>query len=423
MDVTTNLIFLILLLLLSGFFSGSETALFALGKLQRRRLERSQERSSKDVLRLLSNPKRLLITILIGNMSVNTLSSATATALCLALFGDAGLGVAVPVMTVLLLIFGELTPKVFAVRNSELFSRRVSRPLLFFGKAMSFLVSLLEVLTDAIIEFLAPSRTKTEPSVTRDELAVLLQMGEEAGELRRREKELIDYIFDFQETIVREVMTPRVEILGLKRSWSPRKMKEVIKECRSARMPVYHKDLDDIDGILYTKDFLLSSSDRVEEFIHEVYFIPETKKVQNLLQDFRERALSIAIVLDEYGAVVGLVTLEDLLEEIFGEVYDEDEQSKEEIRKLEDGRFKFKGGTSTDDVAEVLGIEIIDEGEDEDYDTIAGFCLAKLGRIARKGDQFSVNGWRFKVSKTFKRRIVELEAISDELGPGGGGNT
>ena len=332
MNVTTSLLFLFVLLLFSGFFSGSETALFALSKLQRKRLERQGRKGSRRVIELLAAPKRLLITILIGNMSVNTLSSATATALCLALFGDAGIGIAVPAMTILLLIFGELTPKVFAVRNSEAFSLRVAHPLSAFGKLVSLPVAVVEPLTDVVIEFLAPAHLKAEPAVTKGELEVLVQMGEEAGEVRQREKELVDYIFEFQETVVREVMTPRVEIDGIKGDWPAEKVREAIRSSRSARMPVYQKEIDDIDGILYTKRYLLSGQDEISDFIEEPYFIPESKKIQALLQDFREKALSIAVVLDEYGGVVGLVTLEDLLEEIFGEVYDEDEQDEVEIR-------------------------------------------------------------------------------------------
>ena len=411
MDVTTSLLFLGILLLLSGFFSGSETALFALSKLQRKRLERQGRDGSHRVLELLSAPKRLLITILIGNMSVNTLSSATATALCLALFGDAGIGIAVPAMTILLLIFGELTPKVFAVRNCEAFSLRVSSPLSAFGKLVSLPVAIVEPLTDVVIEFLAPAHLKAEPAVTKDELEVLVQMGEEAGEVRQREKELVDYIFEFQETVVREVMTPRVEMDGIKGDWPAEKIRAAIRSSRSARMPVYQKEIDDIDGILYTKRYLLSGQDEIKDYIEKPYFIPESKKIQALLQDFREKALSIAIVLDEYGGVVGLVTLEDLLEEIFGEVYDEDEQYEEEIRLFEDGSYKVRGQTSIDDVSETLGIQLVDD-EEEEYDTIAGFCLAHLGRIAWRGDEFQAHGHRFRITKTVKRRIVEVAIIS-----------
>ena len=410
MDVSISLVFLAILLVFSGFFSGSETALFALSKLQRRRLERQGGSGSGRVLSLLARPKRLLITILIGNMSVNTLSSATATALCLALFGDAGIGVAVPAMTILLLIFGELTPKVFAVRNCEKFSLRVSRPLSAFGKLVALPVAIVEPLTDVVIEFLAPAQKKNEPSVTKDELEVLVQMGEEAGEVRHREKELVDYIFEFQETVVREVMTPRVEIDGVKGEWSAEKICEAIRSSRSACMPVYHKDLDDIDGILYTKRYLLSGQEEIGPYVEKPYFIPESKKIQALLQDFREKALSIAIVLDEYGGVVGLVTLEDLLEEIFGEVYDENETDEEEIRENEDGTYRILGRAPIDDVSETLGVQLADE--DEDYDTIAGFCLARLGRIAWRGDEIREEGFRFRVTKTVKRRIVEVMVSS-----------
>jgi len=406
--------FLLVLLCLSGFFSGSETALFSLSKIQRRRLERRSDRSAKRVSRLLAKPKRLLVTILLGNMSVNTLSSATATALCLAAFGDVGIGVAVPVMTLLLLIFGELTPKVLAVRNAEAFSLWIARPLEAFGRLVSWPSAVLEALTDSMIETLAPVRGVVEPVVTVDELSVLMKMGAEAGELETREKELVDYIFEFQETVVREVMTPRVEIDGVKNGWSVDKVCEVIRSNRSARVPVFTESFDDIYGILHARRYLLSKSDAIEPFIDDAYFVPEGKKVHDLLQDFRERSIKMAIVLDEHGGVVGLVTLEDLLEEIFGEVYDEDDEEENRIVEHSDGSYSFAGDAPIDDVSECLGVDLT--GDESDYDTIAGCCMAYLGRIPRRGDSITIDGWELEIARVAKRRILEVVATCEARG-------
>lgn len=408
-------------LVLSAFFSGSETAIFSLSTIQRRRLERAGQGAARTVTELLAQPKRLLVTILIGNMSVNTLSSSTATAVCLALLGDAGLGVAVPLMTVLLLIFGELTPKVLAVRTAESFSLRVAGPLRAFGRVIRLPVRAIEGLTDSVIDLLAPSRKSGEPVVTVDELSVLVKMGEESGELQRREKELVEFIFEFQETVVREIMTPRVEIDAVCRSWTAEGIRSAIRHSRSARMPVYTEDLDDIDGILITKRFLLSGAGSLDAFVERPYFIPEGKKVQELLQDFRERGIEMAVVLDEHGGVVGLVTLEDLLEEIFGEVYDEDDEDDEDFVSLPDGAFRILGRSSVDDASALLGVPLAED--DDEFDTVAGLCMARLGRIPWRGDEVVLPGWSLRVTKTVKRRVVEVVATPQPsaLPPADGG--
>jgi CBS domain containing-hemolysin-like protein len=393
-------------LLLSAFFSGAETSLFSLSKLQKKKLERKATRGALTALALLEQPRKLLITILIGNVTVNTLSSIFATSLCLALFGDYGIGVAVPVMTILLLIFGELSPKVFAFTNSERFSVVVAMPLKKLSFILAIPIKLIHFLTDSIINFLAPLNFPTPNSLTSNEFEMLFKLGAEAGEVRTRERKLVGDIFDFEETVVREVMTPRVEIDALKAGSSLKSFVSQINQARSARMPVYSEDIDDIYAILDTKRFLLSEQESIEPFCSVPFFVPESKRVKSLFQDFRERAISIAVVLDEYGGVVGIISLEDILEELFGEVYDENEPAEVPVKALESGGFRLLGKADIDDVLEETGISL--SSEEDEYDTVAGFCMARIGRIPREGEEFVYEGYTFRVLKTARRTVFEV---------------
>lgn len=406
MSISTSLFILFLLLILSAFFSGAETSLFSLSKVQKKKLERKGTKEAMTVLGLLEKPRKLLITILIGNVSVNTLSSIFATSLCLALFGDYGLGIAVPVMTILLLIFGELSPKVFAVTNSERFSVVVAGPLKRLSFILAFPIKLIHFLTNAIINFLAPLNSLTPKSLTSNEFEMLFKLGAEAGEVRKRERKLVGDIFEFEETVVREVMTPRVEIDALKAGSSLKVLVSQINHSRSARMPVYREDIDDVYSILDTKQFLLSEQNSIESFCSVPFFVPESKRVKALFQDFRERAISIAVVLDEYGGVVGIISLEDILEELFGEVYDENEPAEVPVIALENGGFRLLGKADIDDVFEETGLSL--SSEEDEYDTVAGFCMASIGRIPREGEEFVYGGYTFRVLKTARRTVFEV---------------
>ena len=406
MDIAVSIFPLFILLLLSAFFSGAETALFSLSKVQKKKLERKGSRESSIVLSLLERPRKLLITIVIGNITVNTLSSAFATSLCLAIFGTYGIGVAVPVMTILLLIFGELSPKVFAVTHNEAYSFFVCRPLELMSRVLVIPIRIVKFLTDAVIDFLAPMSTAGEKTLTSNEFEMLFKLGAEAGEVRNREKELVGDIFEFEETLVREVMTPRGKIDGIKAGLPYEETVTIVRACRSARMPVYREDIDDVFAILDTKQFLLSGSESIDEFCVEPFFIPESRRVKALLEDFRERAISMAIALDEYGGVAGIVSLEDIMEELFGEVYDENEPAEVPILTVADDCFRISGKADIDDVSEETGVSL--SGDNDEYDTVAGFCMAQIGRIPREGEVFVYEGYRFRILKTARRTVFEV---------------
>jgi len=404
--IVTNLFILVLLLLFSAFFSGSETALFGLSKIQRKKLERNDDLASKSVVSLLETPRKLLITIVIGNVSVNTLSSSFVTAVSLGIFGSYGLGVAVPLMTVLLLIFGELSPKVFAITNSEKFSLAVARPIKWLSKVLVLPIKFLQFITDAMIDFFAPSTSAREKSLTVDEFEMLFKIGVETGEVQQRESELVDDIFEFEETVVREVMTPRGEVDAIKATESVEEAIKQIRLARSARMPLCHDDIDDIYAIVDTKKFLLSGEKSYEAFCDTPFFVPESKRVKAVLQDFREKAIAMAVVLDEYGGVAGIITLEDVLEELFGEVYDEDEPGEQLVETVDKNNFKLLGKAHIDDVAQATGLSL--SGEDDEYDTIAGFCMAQIGRLPKQGESFLYEGYTFRILKTAKRTVFEV---------------
>lgn len=398
---------LVLLLLVgSGFFSGSETALFGLSRMKRKALESGGEEAAARVLALLERPRTLLITILIGNTFVNVALSALGTSLAEDLVGgERGLGIAIFGVTSLLLVVGEVLPKVLAVRYGEAFSMRVAPGLSRLHRWLLGVTQLVEALTQAILR-----RVPKEDSSTLDEneLVTLLKIGEERGAIASGEAELVEGILALRATDAEEVMTPRVELQGIPWNPPPGDLIERIRASRRQVLPLYGEDLDDLVGVLEARAFLLAGEQaRVEDFVVQPYLIPETKTLADLLEDFRSEGLSYALVLDEHGGLSGLVTLEDVLEEIFGEVYDRSEIAEEEIRPIPLG-YRILGRTVLDDVEEVLGVTFEEEDDDE-VTTLGGFVMSRLGRLARRGDVVHHEGWDFSVSHVLRRRIVSLD--------------
>ncbi len=406
--MASDLLLISVLLVLSAFFSGSEAALFSLSRLQRRRLEREGS-GGASIVRLLSIPRRLLVTILIGNMFVNIASSSVCTTLSVKLFGMAGVGISVAVMTFLLLIFGEITPKVFAVRNNERFSLVVAPVLSAFSRLIAGPACLLEKVCDWVLARLDSEEevSQDEPVITEGELEMLVKMGEEEGTLRRREKELLDYILEFKNISVKEVMTPRVEVKAVDVSLPLDKLAGTVRMYRHSRVPMYEGNIDEVVSILHVRPFLLGGASSLEGCTSSPYFVPENKKLVDLLQDFQQQGVDLALVIDEYGALMGLVTMEDALEEIFGEVYDEDDPREEELVRVADNVWLARGTASFSEVIESTGF--VPEGlEEDEVTTIAGFLMNRLSRIPRKGDVVREGEWEFTVTKCSRRRILEV---------------
>lgn len=394
-----------LLLLGSGFFSGSETALFGLSRLRRKALERRGEGAAARVLELLKHPRRLLITILIGNTFVNVALSALGTTVADRLVGGGNsLGVAITVVTLLLLVVGEVLPKVLAVRYGETFSLTVAPNMDRFRRLVAPVTRAFESLTQALLRRL-PRQDKGEV-LEEGELVTLLKIGAERGEIGTGEADLVRGILALRGSEALEVMTPRVELDALRWEPAPEDLADAVRTLGRQRVPVYGEDIDDLKGIFEARSFLLAGRDaNPEDFVARPYMIPEGKKLADLLEDFQTRGVQVAMVLDEYGGVSGLITLEDILEEIFGEVYDPGDEV--EVRPIEDG-FRILGKASLEDVGETLGIDFEDEEEDE-VATMGGFVMSQLGRLPRRGDVAAYEGWHFEVAHVLRRRVMAVE--------------
>ncbi len=397
-----KLFLIIILLLLSAFFSGSETALFSLDALTLRKLER-QGKNTRHIKFLLSNPVQLLATILIGNMLVNTSASVLVSSIAIQAFGDLGMGMAIGIMTLLLLLFGEITPKTLALERAATISFLCARPLIYFAKVIFPLRRPLRRITDSLIPVWTKPQTN-EPTVTEEELKTIIDLGQREGVVAKQEREMIRAVLEFTDTDVREVLTPRVDIKAISIDSSQEQALQLAREYRHSKIPIYKNNLDKIMGVIYAKELFLHPKRKFTELIKPVLFVPDTKQIDELLQMFERQKLKIAIVVDEYGGTDGMVTMEDLLEEIFGEIYDEFETPEKLIEDLGDNRYRIVGKMTIKDVNEALRLNL----PEEEYETIAGLVMDRLGKIPAVGEKVKENNIVLTVDKRIAKRITSV---------------
>jgi putative hemolysin len=405
----THFFLLFLLLILSGFFAATETALFSVNKVKIRRLAEEGNRKAKRLNKMLGNPNRLKSTILIGNNVVNIGATALATSLAIGLFGSKGAGIATAVMTTLILVLGEITPKTLAARKAEAFSLAVGNCLNYLGIVLSPLISFLDFLTRGLVQVMGGEK-KEHPFITEEELRMLVNVGEEEGFIDEDEREMIDSILEFDDTLVREVMVPRIDIIAVSVNEPLEEIINLVLEVGHSRIPVYEQNIDNIIGVLYAKDLLKPLSNREEEIpavrqlIRPAYYVPETKKVRDLLKELRKEKVHMAIVLDEYGGTAGLVTIEDLIEEIVGDIQDEYDQEEVRIETLPDGSYLVDARTSIYDINELLDLDL----PDDEFDTISGLVFHSLGRIPNSGQELELGDLYVVVKEVIGRRITKL---------------
>ncbi len=402
-------IILILLLLLSGFFSSSETALFSISRTKARHLAKLPGKANALIKKMKDNPHRLLSTILIGNNAVNVAASAIAARLAIDLFKDYNIGVASSyaigvvtlIMTFLILVFGEVIPKSTATRNSVLVARMVIYPIFW----CSLLFKPIVVFLDFIPKI--TGRIKQTPSVTEEELMTFVEVVEEEGEIKEQEKELIHNIFEFDDTNASEIMTPRADMFVIEAD-HPLDLK-VIAESGFTRIPVIEESIDNVVGILNVKDILAYHAKGetvmdVRKTMRSPYFVPEHKKLDSLLGQFKKRKTHLAIVVDEHGGVSGLITMEDALEELVGEIRDETDKEEPLIIRQKNKDWIVLGKTDIDEVNEIIGMNIPDSA---DYDTFSGYVLEKIGRIPSENEKFTIGDFDIVVKSMDGNRIKE----------------
>jgi len=409
----------------SGFFSGAETALTALGKLRAKRLltELDEEEHEGFRTRLqfwLDHSQDILVSILIGNNMVNIGASALATVVATEIFlnlvGVArslawGSGTAVGVMTFLILVFGEITPKSYAKQNPERFARFILPPIIGFYRGFYPLIVFMRGLTRFLIRMVGGRLPQEKNRITEEELKSLVLAGREEGTLEESELQMLHSVFEFDETVVREIMVPRIDIRALEVDERFDGVIEVARETGYSRLPVCEDSLDQIVGILNIKD-LLTRIDRQgggEDFdlrgvVRPAYFVPESKKVNQLLGEFRRNQVHMAIVVDEYGGTSGLITLEDILEQIVGEIQDEYDQERDWVLKIRDGTYLVDARIDLDDLAERLDRELPTEA----YDSLGGMAVEEMGKIPDEGEQFHWDDMTFVVVSADPKRVKKI---------------
>lgn len=416
-------VLLAFLLLASGFLSGSETALTALGEWKIRQLREEGHDPSGAFALLEKNPTRFITTLLIGNNLVNIAATALVTQMSIQASRQMGfseslaVGYATGIMTLLVLIFGEITPKSIAVHNAVGFSRLVIRPVWVLSIVLYPVGRFFAFVTTTILRALRLEPTSS-PLITENELRLMLRSAEESGVIEEQEERMIKGIIDLEETVVREVMTPRVDVVAARRDTTLDEFRSIVTEHGYSRVPVYGEGIDDVQGIVHAHDLLpyLGQSDAlstttVGDLMSGVSYVPETLSVLALLRDMRQRKMHMAIVVDEFGGTSGLVTLEDVIEEITGEIYDEtDDVEDDDVVSDGDGTFIIQASAHLEEVGEALKMVFDDEGE---YDTLAGFLIARFGTIPTPGDALEYDGARFEIVEADERRVSTVRVTLD----------
>jgi len=390
---------LVLLVIFSAFFSGSETALMALNKLKLKHQSKEGRRGAKVLENILRHPDSLIGTILLGNNLVNVASSALATSLAISLWGsEMGMLYATLLMTLVLLIFAEVTPKTFSAYHSEGVSYMVARPLKLLMVLLRPFVLFVTFFSNGIIKAMGIKRTRSDV-LTEAELKTMILLGEEAGVLGSRKKEMLHGILDLREISVKDVMVPRMDMFAIDMELPVDEIKKKILSAPFSRIPVFREDIEKIAGILIVNDFLkaLASGKKIqlEEIIVPPYFIPESKDIQEQLTDFQKKRVHMAIILDEFGGIEGLVTMEDLLEEIVGDIWDESDSRERWVVKHRDGSMTFDGKLTIRDLAKELGVDF----PEDEFNTVAGLLLHGLGTIPSQGDSLKYLGFEFTAVK------------------------
>ncbi len=411
--LTIELTLLIICLFLSGFFSSSETALFSISKIKALHVAKDESQTGRLIMLMKEDSHTLLTTILIGNNLVNISASAIATSIAIQQFQSNAVGIATGVMTLLILVFGEIFPKSFASHNNILVARMVIFPLYWLSKIFFPLIFLLN-----IIPKLHGSIDNPHETVTEDELMTMVEVVEGEGEIKEEEKEYITNIFEFDDTSCSEIMTPRADMYVLDATQTL-DIEEILKTGYS-RIPVFEDSIDNIIGILHVKELFSyyqractanSSSDLdIRQIMKKPYFIPESKKLDSLLQDFKQKKNHLAVIVDEHGGVSGIVTLEDVVEEIVGEIIDETDRLAPDIVRLKGNKWLVTGKMDIDDLNKEIDIQV---PESSNYDTFSGYFLEKIGRIPSAGESIILDKWKISVKEMDGNRIQSFIIIKE----------
>ena len=385
------LVFLFFLcIILSAFFSGSEVALLSITRSKVRTLLAKGGESAQALATLKRSPDHIIITVLIANTLVNVGAASIATSLAIEAFGSIGIGIATGITVLLLLVFGEIGPKMFAVRFTEPVALSVARPILVLATVLSPILWVF----DRLSRSMELTKAFAKPAITEEELRGWIEIGREEGTLEKEEQQMLFNVLEFGDTTAREVMTPRVNVTMIDERDTLAQAVGVFKETGFSRLPVFSGEKGNVTGLLNVKEvFPVALEQRqgvaIRDLMHEPYFAPETAKIDDVLRELQKRKIHMGFVLDEYGEFSGIITVEDILEELVGEILDEYDQDEPEIQTVEPGVYLVNGHVTVRDANDRLGLTL---PEEPSYDTMGGLVIERLGHIPRRGDMVSIDG-------------------------------
>jgi len=396
------------MLCLSAFFSSAETALTTVNKMRVRTLAEAGNKRAIMLAKVTENPGKMLSTILVGNNIVNLSASAIMTTLAMQTFGSKAVGVATGILTLIILVFGEITPKTVSTLNAEKIALAYANVIYWLVILMTPVIFLINQLSMGVLFLLRIDPKKKQDSITEDELRTIVKVSHEEGVIEMEEKKMINNVFDFGDSLAKDIMIPRIDMVMVDADITYEDLLEVFREERFTRVPVYEKSTDNVIGIINMKDLLLFDQNGdflVRDFLRQPLYTYEFKKTAELMMEMRKTFNNIVIVLDEYGATAGLITLEDMLEEIVGEIRDEyDEDEEDEVREVAPGEYIVEGAMKLDDLNDMLDLNL----ESEDYDSIGGLIIGQLEHLPEQGEEVLYENLRLIVDQVEKNRIDKV---------------
>ena len=417
MDPTeiTNIILLIILIALSSLFSCSETAFLSVNKIKIRNMAEEGSKKAKTIEKMLNNSDRLFSAILVGNNIVNIGASSLSTATIMSIFGDGAeiIAYATGIMTLLILIFGEITPKSLATKNADSLALTLTPFVKFTYVVATPVVLFLNIITGFFIRLLGGDKTGG-PTLTEEELKTIVTVGHEEGVIEKEEKEMIHNVFEFGETEIKEIMTPRIHVESLPSDCTYDELMDIYHQGRFSRYPVHDESFDEIIGVLNVKDLLFYDIDRdhfdVKDYMRDTFVVYEFNQVNDVFASMRKEHATLAIVLDEYGVMSGIVTFEDIVEEIVGEIDDEYDDNDYSVIKINDHEFLVDGSLNLNEVNDELGTHF----ESEDFESIGGLVLGEFSGVPKVNDRIHFANTTIIICKMHKNRIEQLRILIKE---------
>lgn len=405
-----QLLFVVVLLILSAFFSSAETALTTSNKIRLKGLADEGDKRAKRVLEITGDSGKMLSAILIGNNIVNLSASSIATALAIKLFGNAGAGIATGTLTILVLIFGEISPKTLATIHADKIALAYSGVIWGLMKILTPVIFIINKLSIGFLRLLRVNVSNEPVPLTEAELRTIVDVGHQTGVIEQEEHEMINNVFDFGDSQAKEIMVPRIDMTFADINSTYEELIDIFRKDKFTRLPIYEDSIDNVIGIINMKDLLLYETSKdsfsVRSILRKPYYTYEHKKTVELLIEMKKSSFNIAIVLDEYGVTAGLITLEDILEEIVGEIRDEYDMDEEDpIQKLNDREYIIQGSMNLEDLCDVLNLQL----SSEDYDTVGGYMIELLDHLPTTGEEIRTSeNIVLRVEAMDKNRISKL---------------